>query len=83
MQKGQMNPIGQRDQEVLDDLRAWHYNDGWARPMNIGGTDCSPHSRILSKLVKLGYAESRRRCVSIVGALGSCRAGKEYRAKIT
>lgn len=72
--------LSARDNEVLDELKHWKYNKGWARPMDVGGRDCSHHSRTLSKLVRLGYAEARRRCVSIQGALGSDRAGKEYKA---
>lgn len=68
------------DKEVLDDLTCWKYDNGWARPMDVGGRDCSHHSRTLAKLVRLGYAEERRRCVSISGAIGSNRAGKVYRA---
>jgi len=33
----------------------------WVRPMDLGGADGSSHSRILTKLVKLGLAERRPR----------------------
>ena len=70
------------EEEVLNYLQWFAENrpQKWVRPMDVGGSDGSHHSGTLAKLVKLGYAESRRRCASIVGALGSNRAGKEYRA---
>ena len=74
-----------RDQETLSALRraternAGPGRNGWVRPMDIGGRNGSHHSATLSRLVKLGFAEERRRCCSVIGALGSSRAGKLYR----
>jgi hypothetical protein len=53
--------------------------DGWVRPMDVGGSNCSHHSATLKRLLKRGLVERKRRCVSIVAALGSNRAGYAYR----
>lgn len=69
----------EREKQILANLRWFSRNGEWARAMDVGGRTGSHHSKTLSKLVRMGYAESRRRHVSIVGALGSNGAGKEYR----
>lgn len=53
--------------EILRDAR-WinerhdqgHGREGWFKPMHVGGTDASPHSRVLTKLVKRGLIERMR-----------------------
>ena len=54
--------------ELLRDLSYWRENsdgelvrDGWVRPMDVGGADCSNHSRLLAKLRARGLVERRRR----------------------
>ncbi len=77
--------VTEREREVLKALK-WGVDknqgprgDGWMRPMDIGGSNGSHHHRTLQILVKRGLVECRRRCVSMVAALGSSRAGREYR----
>jgi len=45
--------------------------DGWCRPMDVGGRDASGHSEVLIRLVALGFAQRRRRG-------GSARASYLY-----
>lgn len=66
--------LTERDAFVLQDLRAWPYRQGWARPLDLGGSTRSHHSATLAKLVRLGYAESTQR-----RSWGS-RGSKVYRA---
>jgi predicted transcriptional regulator len=73
-----VNKLSDTEREVWDDLVAWTYNFGWARPMDVGGRDASDHSRVLAKLVKLGLAERKRR-PSIMNSLGSRRGSYLYR----
>ena len=47
-----------RQLEVLQRLRDL---DVWARPMDVGGTDCSHHSRTLRQLVAKGLVERAQR----------------------
>lgn len=68
--------LNERDQEVLNDLRAWLYGNRWARPMDLGGGSGSHHSATLAKLVRLGYAESKQRGTLAFNSRGS----KVYRA---
>ena len=44
----------------------------WFRPMDLGGSDASNHSRVLAKLVRQGLVERRSR---------SGRGSYEYRLK--
>lgn len=37
-----------------------HGKDGWFKPMHIGGSDASPHSDTLRKLVGKGLIERKR-----------------------
>lgn len=72
-------PLTDRDREVLAELEAAYRNhvsvglSGWVQPMDCGGCDCSDHSYRLNKLVRMGYAESRKR-----GGWG-IRGSKSYR----
>lgn len=56
-----------RDIEMLDDLGVACRNylqvtgSDWVRPLDCGGSNGSDHSYRLSKLVKYGYAERKRR----------------------
>jgi hypothetical protein len=50
---------GTPEMDVLRDLNAW--GSWWVRPMDIGGHSHSKHSRILTKLVRRGLVERRRR----------------------
>lgn len=76
----------ERDLEVLHDLSVskGEYEDGWCRPLDIGGHDGSDHSYRLTRLVHAGLADQRQR-----GALVGSRGSKSYRindagrAKIT
>lgn len=59
--------INERDIEVLSDLRAAVDNylqsgaGNWVRPLDCGGRNGSDHSYRLSKLAKMGLAETRIR----------------------
>lgn len=72
-------PLTTRQRGVLIDLVAYADNvaewgdDGFARPMDVGGTDGSYHSAVLSQLVRRGLAEKRQRG-------GWCRVPCRYRA---
>lgn len=83
MRAAAMRPLGDRDLDVLRELRAacdakYCANGvpkGWARPLDCGAADGSHHSSTLAKLVRHGYAEARQR-----GALASnSRGSKLYR----
>ena len=37
-----------------------HNDAGWFKPMHVGGTDASPHSRLLRGMAKRGLVEKRR-----------------------
>ena len=50
--------LTKRQSEVLEDLKAY---GGWARPMDIGGSAVSDHSRILNQLVYKGLVEKQPR----------------------
>lgn len=71
----------ERERQMLQYLRRLHDRDPdkYFKCMDLGGTNGSYHSGLLAKLVRKGLVESRRRVCSMVGAMGSCRAGKEYR----
>jgi hypothetical protein len=55
-------------------IRLATHPDEWKRPMDMGGTDGSKHSYLLSRLVKVGLAEKRGRGGWVRGA---------YRYRIT
>lgn len=55
--------LNERDLETLEQLSAVNtahkrleIRDGWAKPLDIGGSDASHHSRTLRKLVRHGLA---------------------------
>lgn len=62
-----MSRLGERDREILGDLEFANRNRAdagmspWARPLDCGGSNGSDHSYRLSKLVRLGLAESKQR----------------------
>lgn len=64
-----------RQEEVLNELP----DEGWWRPMDIGGRDGSDHSAVLASLVKKGLAERKHRG----GAVHISRASYVYRRKRT
>lgn len=56
-----------RDVDLLDDLvrtclnhekNGWRH--GWAKPLDLGGGDCTHHSQTLKKLWKAGMVERTR-----------------------
>ncbi len=57
-------PLTGLAEDILRDLAD---DGGWVRPMDVGGTDASPHSRVLRGLCKRGLAERRRRWVGVSG----------------
>ena len=69
------NYLTSREMEVLNALAKL---GTWARPADVGGQQRSDHSRVLSNLVRKGYAEQRRRVVLPKNA-GSVRGSSEYR----
>jgi len=64
--------------EILGALRALDGTSAWARPMDVGGRDASPHTRILMKMVRRGLVERQRRW-SLANARGSRRGSYQYR----
>jgi predicted transcriptional regulator len=68
--------MSELDMELLRDL-AWAQSN-WLRPMDLGGTDASAHSRRLRRLVSMGLVERKRRD-SIMNNLGSRRGSYVYR----
>jgi len=62
-----VNHLTERDLEVLGELEAACRNyqqvtgEDWVQPIDCGGTNSSHHSYTLSKLVRKGLAERRRR----------------------
>lgn len=59
--------LTERDWETLNDLRATcdshlkqGYRDGWAAPLDCGGSNGSHHSYTLHKLAKCGVAERKK-----------------------
>lgn len=69
--------MNEQDVEVLRELR-----DGeWLRPMDVGGSDGSHHSRTLSRLVGRGLAERQKRN-TITNVLRNGRRGS-YVYRIT
>jgi hypothetical protein len=66
--------IKPRDIEVLRELESATRDCLYATPLNCGRRDSSDHSYRLSKLVKLGLAESQQR-----SAWACSRGSKEYR----
>jgi len=65
--------------ETLRELRVWlkfdTQYDGWARPLDIGGSNGSHHSNTLRRMIGLGWVESKSR--SVFAGRGS------YRYRIT
>lgn len=68
-----MAKLMSRDVEVLEDLDSACTAMDWARPLDCGGFNSSDHSYRLSKLERMGYAESRQRRAWMT------RGSKEYR----
>jgi hypothetical protein len=68
-----------RQRELLNKLEYYHRKNEWARVIDVGGYNRSYHHSVLQQLVRKGLAEQKRRICSVVGALGSSRAGKHYR----
>lgn len=62
-----MTKLNERDREVLGELDAACRNylettgKDWVQPMDCGGSDSTDHSYRLSKLVRLGLAQSKQR----------------------
>ena len=82
---GRRGELNAREKETLR-LLQWAKDrnqgpsaDGWVRPMDIGGTGGSHHCYTLNKLVGRGLVVVKRRVCSIIGALGSAKAGRLYR----
>lgn len=69
--------ISENEYDVLNELaacdrarqRVLDHEPGWARPMDVGGSDGSHHSKTLAALYRRGYAERARR--SAFGTRGS------------
>lgn len=76
---GVLRPHEREVYDYLDGLRMLEHTqqlgECWWRPMDVGGSDGSHHSRTLAKLVRLGLAERRQR-----GALCKMRGSWEYRS---
>jgi hypothetical protein len=51
----------------------------WSRPMDIGGHNGSPHSRLLTDLCAMGLAERTLR-PTLMNHIGSSRHSWQYRA---
>lgn len=52
--------IEERDAEVLSALRDMRQlRQGWVKPIDIGGQDCSHHSSTLNRLIKKGLVERK------------------------
>lgn len=49
------------EDEMLTRLREFKPPGAWARPMDLGGTDGSNHSRVLASLVRKGLVERAQR----------------------
>jgi|SRR4029077_12671412 len=68
--------LTERDLEVLSGLACaricFPKSSGWLTPMCFGGRDGSHHSRTASRLVRLGFVESKPRG-------GQTRGSKLYR----
>lgn len=61
--------------EFVNRMRSQSFDgNGFVRPMDVGGTDASTHSRTLAKLCKRGLVERRSR-----GGLAGIRAAYLYR----
>lgn len=61
-----MVKLTERDLEVLSDLEAANrqlkpFGSEWATPLHCGGSNGSDHSYRLSKLARLGFAQSKQR----------------------
>ena len=69
--------MNEQQREVLGELRGGE----WLRPMDVGGTDGSHHSRTLARLVKAGLAERKKRG-TLTNTLFNGRRGS-YRYRIT
>jgi hypothetical protein len=47
---------------ILRTLKVWRERDyGYARPMDVGGSDGSNHSAVLKKLARYGLVDRKRR----------------------
>lgn len=66
------HPLTDRQREVLLSL----HDDEWLRPLDIGGSDRSHHSRTCAQLVRKGLAEEQRGGDS---PRGTARHGFRYR----
>lgn len=84
MRRDKATDLSDRERQLLlwlqglSDRNRGPLNDGWVRPMDLGGSNGSHHHYTLQKLVRLGLVLERRRVCSIVGALGSSKAGRLY-----
>ena len=74
--------ISDRDLETLGDLNAANrnltevgYRDGWAKPMDCGGSNGSHHSATLAKLARAGLADRK-------GYTPGCRAVWTYKITV-
>lgn len=47
--------------DLLELLRTFDSPDGWARPMDLGGSDGSNHSQVLTRMVERGLVERQER----------------------
>lgn len=65
--------------EEMDEVLAYLRRGEWLRPMDIGGTDGSHHSRTLAKLVKRGLVERRKRNTITNVILNGHRGSYVYR----
>jgi hypothetical protein len=73
--------MSEDEREMLGDL-GWfaahpeqtHYQNGWCRPMDLGGSNGSPHSGTLGRMVKRGWVERWNRAM-----FGGTRGSYLYR----
>ena len=67
--------MNEQEREVLGELRG----GDWVRPMDVGGTDGSHHSRTLARLSEQGLAERRKRNTLTNVVVGGRRGSYVYR----
>lgn len=72
--KGSALKLTDKQKKILASL----FGSDWLRPMDIGGSDGSSHSRILRQLENKGLVESKPSPRSLMAMFGSPRAGRMY-----
>lgn len=56
------------------DQGMWQYGEGWFKPMHVGGTDGSHHSRTLRKMARKGLIDTE-----VNPSLSGIRNSRRYR----